>query len=79
MLSKTEVKRWASLMLKECLRGNVSNEFITRQIDMLTRNHGDNAAQTMLQAVLVEAGHIGKLHSNGELYKETMTIEVLIP
>jgi len=79
MLTQSEVRRWASLMLQECLRSNLSNEFIHKQVNLLTTNHGDSAAKMMLEAVLVEAGHIGKLHSNGELYKETLSVEVLVP
>lgn len=68
MLTDPEVKRWASLMLTSALRGGTSKEMICQQVVLLRTRHGTAALEEVLQAMLLEAGRIGTLHSNGTLY-----------
>lgn len=68
MLTDPEVKRWASLMLTSALRGGTCKETICQQIVLLRTRHGTDALEEVLEAMLLEAGRIGTLHSDGTLY-----------
>jgi hypothetical protein len=78
MLTESELKRWASLMLISALRGHARPEYIKQQINMVRAHHGAAQLEKMLEAVLLEAVRLGPLHSDGSLYHAPLKVKTLI-
>lgn len=78
MLTESEMRRWASLMLISALHGNTRPEFIARQINQLRAHHGPDIFEAMLEAVLLEARRVGPGHRNGSLYRKTLIVETSV-
>lgn len=78
MLTESEMKRWASLMLISSLRGSTNSETITQQVELLKITHGDDVIEKILIQILKEAIHLGPLHSNGCLYQTKVSLKTYI-
>lgn len=70
MLTDPEVKRWASQMLLCALRGDADKTAISQQITLLREKHGAKVVEVVLEELLIEAGRLGPMHSDGSLYQE---------
>lgn len=67
MLTHSEAKRWACLMLKSALCDGMESEEISRQVHLICEHHGKECLEELMEEILIEAGRIGPKHSNGEL------------
>ena len=66
MLTHSEAKRWATLMLKAALCDGMKHEEISRQVHLVC-DHGKECLEELIEEILIEAGRIGPKHSNGQL------------
>lgn len=67
MLTHSEAKRWACLMLKSALCDGMKTEEISRQVHLVCEHHGKECLEELMEEILIEAGRIGLSHSNGQL------------
>lgn len=66
MLTHSEAKRWAAIMLKSALCDGMKAEEIFRQVHLVCDKHGKECLEELIEEILVEAGRIGPQHSSGE-------------
>ncbi len=67
MLTHSEAKRWATLMLKAALCDGMKSEEISRQVHLVCDHHGKECLEELIEEILIEAGRIGPKHSDGQL------------
>lgn len=67
MLTHSEAKRWATLMLKAALCDGMKHDEISRQVHLVCDHHGRECLEELIEEILIEAGRIGPKHSDGQL------------
>lgn len=66
MLTHSEARRWATLMLKSALCDGMKGDEICRQVHLVCDKHGKECLEELIEEILIEAGRIGPHHSTGE-------------
>ena len=66
MLTHSEAKRWASIMLKSALCDGMKTDEISRQVHLLCDHHGRECLEELIEEILIEAGRLGPKHSAGQ-------------
>lgn len=67
MLTQSEAKRWAAVMLKSALCDGMQTEEISRQVHLVCDHHGKECLEELIEEILKEAGRLGPKHSAGDL------------
>jgi hypothetical protein len=65
MLTHSEAKRWATIMLKSALCDGMQCDEISRQVHLVCDKHGKECLEELIEEILMEAGRIGPQHSAG--------------
>lgn len=68
MLTHSEAKRWASVMLKAALCDGMKSEEISRQVHLVCDRYGEECLEELIEEILLEAGRMGPRHSDGQLH-----------
>ena len=67
MLTHSEAKRWACVMLNSALCKGMKPEEISRQVHMVCDHHGKECLEELIEEILIEAARVGPSHSDGSL------------
>ena len=55
MLTHSEAKRWATLMLKAALCDGMKPDEISRQVHLVCDHHGRECLEELIEEILIEA------------------------